>query len=81
MSPTEVADLLMDKTNPARPGEGLPQGVMPFFDVGENTYLVVRPQSSKPNRVYWPGGKALIAESLQKFFESLHRNAGFYRQK
>ena len=79
LGPSEVADLLCDADNPARPYEGFVDGVLPFFDVGENTYLVLLPRSDSPNRVYWPDGKQIIAEDLYEFFKELHRHAGFYR--
>jgi hypothetical protein len=80
LSPAEIADLLLKTDNPLRPGEGFMEGVMPFFDVGESSYLVLRPASVSPNRVYWPDGKEVISETLQEFFNRLHEQAGFYRK-
>ena len=80
LSPSEISDLLLNNENPARPAEGFMNGVMPFFDIGENSYLVLRPESGKPNRVYWPDGKKAIANDLQAFFENLRQEAGFYRK-
>ncbi len=79
VAPKEVADLLLDKNSVMRPYEGFVKGVMPFFEVGESTYLVVRPKSSSPNTVFWPDGKQVISETLSQFFQSLYKNAGFYR--
>jgi antitoxin YxxD len=78
LSPGEIADILTDPTHLLRPGEGFPPGVIPFFDIGENSYLVVALLGS--NRVYWPGARKLIAESPQDFFQQLYRHAGFYRK-
>jgi hypothetical protein len=65
--------------DPARPPEGFVPGVMPFFDVGEQTYLVTRPSSDHPNAVYWPDGKSEVSDSLGAFFKDLYLRAGFYR--
>ena len=79
LSPKEIADILLDEDNMMRPYEGFLKGVMPFFDVGENTYLVLRPKSRTPNKVFWPDGKETIAETFHEFVERLHKNADFYR--
>src|SRR5262245_57168076 len=62
LSPVEIADLLLNSDYPARPAEGFVEGALPFFDIGENSYLVLRPDSATPNRVYWPDGKKVISD-------------------
>jgi hypothetical protein len=79
LSPVEIASLLLDPSEPARPAEGFMPGVMPFFDVGEQTYLVMRPSSSQPDAVYWPDGKSKVSDELEAFFKDLYQRAGFYR--
>jgi len=81
LSPGEVEDVLLENDNPARPLEGFTTNAIPFFDAGENTYLVLLPHSEKPNRVYWPDGKQVVSESLDEFFRSLYHRAGFYRSE
>jgi hypothetical protein len=81
LSAKSVRRMLLDPSDLARPREGFPEGVMPFFDLGESTYLVLRPTSTHPHRVYWPGGKEVITETVVEFFTKLYRNASFYRDK
>lgn len=78
LSPSQVADMVCDEQNVWRPSEGFPKGVIPFFDIGDNAYLVMQPQSDTPNRVYWPGGRQIVAETLKEFFEQLQSHARFY---
>jgi antitoxin YxxD len=77
-SPGQIADLVCDDQNPWRPREGFVDGAIPFFDVGEDTYLVLLPQSDVPSRVYWSDGKQVVTESVEEFFNELHQHAGFY---
>lgn len=80
LGPIQAANILLDKNDAFRPPEGFLKGVMPFFDVGSGTFLVLKPRMKKSNRVYWPDGKTLVAEDLYEFFERLHRQADFYRE-
>ena len=79
VGPRSAVDLLLDPTNPAAPAEGFVDDVLPFFDTGENTYLVLCPFSDNPNSVYWPDGEELISDSLEEFFAKLQQRAAFYR--
>jgi antitoxin YxxD len=79
LSPRDVADLLCDDLDPWRPSEGFVEGGLPFFDVGENTYLVLLPNSETPSRVHWPDGKGVVSDDLSSFFFKLSQRAGFYR--
>lgn len=78
LHPRDIASLLCDADNAMRPREGFREGVLPFCHVGECTYLMLRPKSEAPNRVYWPGGTRVISESIEEFFEELYRHAKFY---
>ncbi len=79
LPPLEISSLICEPDNPLRPDEGFVEGVLPFFDVGESTYLVVRPKSSTPNKVFGPDGKKMIAKSVESLFEQLYHRAAFYR--
>jgi hypothetical protein len=80
MDPTSIADILLDKSEPYRPHEGFLNGVMPFFDLGESTFLVLKPKTTLPNRVFWPDGVKVVSESLIEFFEELYVHADFYHK-
>jgi len=79
LSPGEIADILTISDLPTRPAEGFPKGVIPFFDIGENSYFVLSLSDSDPHAVYWPGARKPVAVSVQKFFQQLYCHAGFYR--
>jgi hypothetical protein len=79
LSPREIAELLNAESDPRRPPEGWAAGVMPFFDVGERTFLVMLPESPSPDRVWWPDGQTEVAPDLDHFLRALYRRADFYR--
>jgi hypothetical protein len=83
VSPMGIVELLFDTTCQYRPYEGFVEGVLPFFDCGEGTFLVLRPRSSNPNAVYWPSGveSQRITSSVISFFDELYERAGFYRER
>lgn len=80
LSPKTIADIVTDLRNVQRPPEGLPDEAMPFFDLGEYTYLLLQPLSESPGQVYGPDGSKLITAGISEFFGRLYRNAGFYRE-
>jgi antitoxin YxxD len=79
MDPRSIADILINPISVQRPPEGFPNGGIPFFDVGDYTYLVIKATPSTPDGVFWPDGKKLVSKSLTEFFESLYRDAKFYK--
>ena len=80
LNPKLIADMLENQADPQRPPEGFANGAIPFFDVGERTYLIVRPAHDRSNAVFWPDGERLVAESTLDFFLRLHSKAGFYKK-
>jgi hypothetical protein len=76
--PKGIISLLFDPNYYWRPSEGFRPGRMPFFDTGDWTYLVMLPQSGKPDAVYWNDGTNQIADDLVEFLDRLHKHAGFY---
>lgn len=77
VGPSEMADLYLglDKWGPA---EGFLPGLVPFFDLGEDTYLVLKIMEPSDSAVYWPNGKRKVAGTLEEFFIRLHENPSFY---
>jgi hypothetical protein len=78
LAPSQVADLLLGAEPDEIPSEGFGEGEIPFFEVGDQLYLVVRPTSVLPNQVCWPFGDH-VADSLVEFTENLARDARFYQ--
>jgi hypothetical protein len=78
--PSDIYSILYDEDCEWRPYEGFVTGVVPFFDCGDGTYLVVKSHSANPNAVYWPSGRdsEKVTESLEAFFSQLYERAGFY---
>src|SRR5262245_13247416 len=59
IDPESVADMVVNPASVQRPPEGFPEGVIPFFDLGNYTYLVIKSTPVSPDSVFWPGGKRL----------------------
>src|SRR6516165_7858115 len=56
LAPSQIADLLLGSDEEAMPSEGFDQGEIPFFEVGDGLYLIIRPSRRNPNQVCWPFG-------------------------
>jgi antitoxin YxxD len=79
--PDEIADLLLDSDQPLRPSEGFVRGALPFFELGSGTFLLLKPKSKEPNKVYHADGKRVVADSVVDFFRQLYVNAAFYKRR
>jgi hypothetical protein len=81
VDPASVADMLVNPTSVQRPPEVFPGGGVPFFDLGDYTYLVIKATPDAPDGVFWPDGKRPVSKSVAEFLESLYRDAKFYKLK
>jgi len=77
VDPTEVADLYLGNCEWG-PREGFSPEVLPFFDVGDGTFLVLKIESESDPAVYWPDGKTRVAQDLGQFFRELYKDPSFY---
>jgi hypothetical protein len=77
LAPSQVADLLTGQDEEVSPSEGFDEGELPFFEVGDRLYLVIRPSTRHPNQVCWPYGDQ-ISEDLIEFTKRLAVNPRFY---
>jgi antitoxin YxxD len=77
LAPSQIADLLLNDDEETRPSEGFNHGEIPFFEVGDQLYLVLCPISSQSAHVCWPYGHK-ISDSLLEFTERLASNPRFY---
>ena len=78
LGPDEIADLLINPECELRPYEGFPAGAMPFFDLGNSSYLLLFPNSPTPNAVYRSNGSTCVSNSLREFYDHLFEHAEFY---
>ncbi|HUE74939.1 MAG TPA: SMI1/KNR4 family protein [Pirellulaceae bacterium] len=74
--PYEVAELVCNQENELRPHGGLAEGELPFFDLGERDYFVIKSHSDNPNRVWFYD--TVLTESVVEFFDRLYERARFY---
>ena len=49
-----------------------------FFDMGDYSYLVMRPFSDNPNKVYFPFDEKSLANDFNDFIMRLYENTTFY---
>jgi|GEM_PF-4826311 len=75
--PGQVADLTTGQDEELSPSEGFDEGEIPFFEVEDRLYLVIRPSATYSNRVCWPYGDQ-ISESLVEFTKRLAVDPKFY---
>jgi hypothetical protein len=77
LAPSQIADLLLGNDEESTPSEGFGDGEIPFFEVGDRLYLVIRPSPSHPNQVAWPFGD-VVSDDLYEFTRRLAANPRFY---
>jgi hypothetical protein len=56
------------------PRNGFPDGCLPFLDMGDGSFLYLRPQSDNPNAVWGVRGDKLICNDLVEFFSRLYED-------
>lgn len=67
----EEVPLLVAGRHELTPEEGFDEGELPFFEVGDQLFLVMRPASACPSGVYWPFGD-VIEEDFERFVRRLY---------
>src|SRR5262249_49419088 len=77
LAPSQIADLLLGADQEIAPSEGFDDGEIPFFEVGDQLYLVLRSSDALPAQVAWPIGDR-IADDLIEFTKRLAANPRFY---
>jgi hypothetical protein len=80
LAPSQIADLLLGCDEELMPGEGFDEGEIPFFEVGDRLYLVLRPNPKKPSQVCWPFGDT-VSNDLVEFTKRLADNPRFYHSQ
>ena len=77
LAPSQIADLLLGNDEESMPSEGFDDGEIPFFEVGDRLYMVIRPSPTHANQVTWPFGDR-VSDDLVEFTKSLAANPRFY---
>ena len=77
VDPSELADLYLGKCVWG-PREGFLPGLLPFFEVGDGTFLVLKIDADSDPGVYWPDGRNRVAPDLARFFHALYKDPSFY---
>jgi hypothetical protein len=77
LAPSQIADLLLGDDEESMPSEGFDAREIPFFEVGDRLYLVLRPSPTPPNQVAWPFGDK-VSDDLVEFTKRLAANPRFY---
>lgn len=77
LDPVEMVDLYLGFDIETAPEEGFGEGELPFFEVGDQEYFVIRPEEPDPNRVYMALGGDL-GQDLATFVKSLLHDPVFY---
>ena len=77
LAPSQIVSLLLNHDEESRPSEGFKEGEIPFFEVGDQLYLVLRPSRTHLHHVAWPYGK-IICNDLVEFTNRLAENPRFY---
>lgn len=79
LAPSQIVELMSDDDDEARPSEGFDNADIPFFEVADRLYLVMRPSSSGSHEVAWSFGDA-VCDSLINFTRQLIVNPRFYHR-
>lgn len=74
LDPDEIADLLLGEDESVLPSEGFGDGELPFFEIGDQLYLVMR-----EGRVCWPFGD-VICDDFITFVTELVNHPRFYHE-
>ncbi|WP_146117663.1 MULTISPECIES: SMI1/KNR4 family protein [Pirellulaceae] len=74
LDPDEVAELFLGEDEDIFPSEGFDDGELPFFEIGDRLYLVLR-----DGQVCWPFGD-VISQNLLAFVTELANNPRFYHE-
>jgi len=77
LAPAQIADLLLNHDEESSPSEGFNEGEIPFFEVSDQLYLVLRSSLTNLNQVAWPYG-AVVCNTLIEFTKRLADNPTFY---
>ncbi len=77
LAPSQIADLLLGNDEEGMPSEGFDEGEIPFFEIGDRLYLVIRPSPTHPTQVCWPFGER-VSNDLIDFTKRLASNPRFY---
>lgn len=76
--PLDILDLYKGQSEHC-PEEGFLNGDVPFFDCGRDRFLVVRPSSAEPGKVYRDSGEdEAIAANIEELVSELLRDPVFY---
>lgn len=79
LDPNEVAELYLGVNEDLSPSEGFDDGELPFFEIGDQLYLVVRRDGDNDNQVCWPLGE-VICDDLVTFVSKLVHDPRFYHK-
>ncbi|MCP4593042.1 MAG: hypothetical protein GY842_20095 [bacterium] len=80
LDPIEAADLFLGLHEHTPVGE-FAEGDLPVFEVGDQSFLVMRPGSNTPNAVYWDAGDP-VCSSFARFIHRLYfDDALFYLRR
>lgn len=77
LDPGEMADLCLGEDEDTMPSEGFAANELPFFEVGDQLYLVLRPDGNHPNAVCWSRGDRVV-DDVQAFVRRLTNDPRFY---
>ncbi len=77
LGPSEMVDLYLGEPTESAPEEGFDAGELPFFEVGDQEYFVLRPGSDEPDAVHMAFG-GLVAPDVLSFVNRLLEDPSFY---
>lgn len=77
LDPGEIADICLGEDEDMAPSEGFAADELPFFEIADQLYLVIRPDGNNPHSICWPYGDP-IADDLLIFVSRLINDPRFY---
>jgi hypothetical protein len=80
LDPDEVATLYLGEDEDFDPSDGFDSTELPFFEVGDGLYIVIKMSGDDSNRVCWPSGEE-ISPDLVTFTRHLVEDPRFYHGK
>lgn len=77
LAASQIADMLLGEDRYSMPEEGFDEGEIPFFEVTDQLYIVLRASPSGSYEVTWPDGEAICGDLIE-FARRLAADPSFY---
>jgi len=71
IDPVSVSELILGISE-LQPTEQFDSGDIPFFEIGDELFIVMKTKAKKANTIFLAHGERMIAENLEEFIRKLY---------